>query len=112
WFRFGMVVLLIGGSAAMVSSIAMVRRRRERREFEIAHGQSVALLALSAHPAVASGDLAMASREICEQAARTLGVSRVGIWHVDEQTGDLRAENIFDTATLRHDSGQFLSLAG
>ncbi len=112
WFRFGAVLLLVGGSAGAVGRMASVRRRRERREFERAQEQSSALLALSEHPAVAAGDLPAAFREICERAARTLGVSRVGIWLLDEKAGQLHAANVFDAATQSHVSGQVLSLSG
>lgn len=80
------------------------RKRAEERT----RRQQAALLALAKAPAVFEGDLDAAFREIAEISARTLNVSRVGIWLYENERAELRNVELYELQQDRHGSGATL----
>jgi GAF domain-containing protein len=73
--------------------------------------QYAAIIELSLHRSLFTGDVVEAARIINETAARVTGVARCGIWLIDEQREVLEAIDLYRTDTLTHGSGLALKLA-
>ena len=68
----------------------------------------IAIVKLSTHPVVVSGDFQQAARRITEIVAEAIEVERVSIWLLDEDSGTLRCEDLFQRTPREHSSGEIL----
>ena len=73
--------------------------------------QNAVLVDLSRRPAIHSGDLKVALREITEASASVLEVERVGAWFLTADRRVLRCANLYEHSTRRHSSGTELTAA-
>jgi putative nucleotidyltransferase with HDIG domain/PAS domain S-box-containing protein len=69
-----------------------------------------AIVKLSTHPVVVSGDFHRATQQITEIVAEAMEVERVGIWLLDENKGTLCCENLFERTPHRHSDGLILKV--
>ncbi len=67
-----------------------------------------AIVRLSTHPAVVSGDLHRAARRITEIAAEAMEVERVSVWLLDNDDGALRCEDLYQRTPRKHSAGIIL----
>jgi diguanylate cyclase (GGDEF)-like protein/PAS domain S-box-containing protein len=73
--------------------LAESRAEEEERRVQ---KQSRTIVELAREPLLHSGDLVPALRRVTEDAARTLGCDRVGIWLLDESRGVLATLDLYD----------------
>ena len=110
WFRVGAPVALALALAGAAWWVSLARHRRERHRLNRARLQSAALLRLVSSPAVTSGDVREALREICEVCAGAVDVDRVSASLIEEE-GGLSCSDVFDRARGLHHSGPALTKA-
>jgi PAS domain S-box-containing protein/putative nucleotidyltransferase with HDIG domain len=67
-----------------------------------------AIVKLSTHPAVVSGDFHRAAEQVTEIVAEAMEVERVGIWLLDDSEETLRCEDLFERTPRRHTTGLVL----
>jgi len=85
-----------GNAETMSSRLECLRRHQ------------TAIVKLSTHPDVISGDLQRAVRSITEIVAEAIEVERVSIWLLDENEGILRCEDLFERTSREHSNGVML----
>ncbi len=73
--------------------------------------QYSAIIELSLHPSLFTGDVVEAAQIINEMAARVTGAARCSIWLIDEQKEVLEAIDVYRMDTKTHESGLALKLA-
>jgi PAS domain S-box-containing protein/putative nucleotidyltransferase with HDIG domain len=78
------------------------------RKFKHLQCHQHAIVKLSTHPAVVSGDLHRATEQITEIVAEAMAVERVSIWLLDEDKEMLRCEDLFQRTSRRHTGGLIL----
>ncbi len=96
-----------------------LRQEIERREHEQqikeqrtqrVEQQYAAIIELSLHRSMFTGDVVEAARIINETAVRVTGVARCSIWLIDEHKGVLEAIDLYRADTKTHESGLALKL--
>ena len=85
-----------------VETLLREAERRLRR-------QNSVLVDLSRRHALQAGDLPQALREICESAAATLEVERVGVWFFTGDRSALRCANLYEHSSRQHSRGTELT---
>ena len=86
------------------SAEAETAEQRMRRQNQV-------LVDLAKRPLIHSGDLGAALRAICEAAARTLDVERVGVWCYTADRSALRCVNLYARSIDAHSEGSELTAA-
>jgi len=85
------------------------QRNRETAEVEAARirmKRFQALAAVAAHESLARGDITAFARELTEQAARAMGVERVGVWVFDQPRTTLVNVDTFLMSQGVHEGGE------
>ncbi len=90
------------GGGSILGAVVMVRdSTRQRRDQRL-------LVELVTHEALVAGDLAAAGRLIAEAVANRLAVERVGIWLLNDDSRELRCQELFERSKEAHSAGAVL----
>ena len=89
---------------ARVETLLREAERRLRK-------QNSVLVDLARRPAIHSGDLPQALREIAESAAAMLDVERVGVWFFTADRSAIRCDELYERTQQAHSSGRELTAA-
>ncbi len=103
---------LLGVAAVLVRVEQERAHARERALLEARRAAvTTELLRLARSPSFRGSDLAAALREVDEAAVRGIGVSRCGVWLLDEARTTIRQEDVYFADEGRHGAGATLSVS-